>query len=68
MPASLTISPVHSDSDVQIACDILIEAADWLKSRGQPLWNRDNLILANIKPLPPSDVQYHGCLIPAKCR
>jgi GNAT superfamily N-acetyltransferase len=62
MAGTFTISPVYSDSDVQIACDILIEAADWLTSRGQPLWNRDNLIPANIKPLPEAGTLYLACL------
>jgi GNAT superfamily N-acetyltransferase len=30
----------------------MIEAADWLAARGQPLWNRESLIPENVLPLP----------------
>ena len=48
-PSSLVVARAYSDDDVLLACNILIEAADWLASSGQPLWNRESLTPANIR-------------------
>lgn len=40
---SLTVAPVQSAADAQVASDILIEAAKWLASRNQSLWDRESL-------------------------
>jgi len=49
-PSDLTVAPVQSDAEAELASSILIEAADWLASRGQPLWSPENLTPAKIRP------------------
>jgi len=49
---SLVVAPASSDTDVQCACDIMVEAADWLIASNQPLWNPENLVPDKIRPSP----------------
>jgi GNAT superfamily N-acetyltransferase len=51
-PSSLVVAPACSDADVNLACDIMVEAADWLAARGQSLWNREALVPEKIRPMP----------------
>jgi GNAT superfamily N-acetyltransferase len=55
---TLAITQARSDADVRLACDILIEAADWLTSIGQSLWDRDSLTPANVRPSPTDGTLY----------
>jgi GNAT superfamily N-acetyltransferase len=50
--SSLVVTAACLAADVCCACDIMIEAADWLAACGQPLWNRESLTPANVLPLP----------------
>jgi GNAT superfamily N-acetyltransferase len=55
---SLLIAPVRTDAHVRCACDIMVEAAEWLADIGQPLWNRDSLTPEKIRPLPDKGTLY----------
>ena len=55
---SLVTTPVQSDAEAQCACDIMVEAADWLAARGQALWKRDSLIPQKVRPSPEKGVLF----------
>jgi GNAT superfamily N-acetyltransferase len=61
-PSSFSVAPAHSDADVQCACDIMVEAADWLAATGQPLWKRESLVPEIVCPLPEKGTIYLGHL------
>src|ERR1700722_14896828 len=41
--SGLGVDPARTDADIKTACAIMIEAADWLKATGQPLWRPEYL-------------------------
>ncbi|HEX4146676.1 MAG TPA: GNAT family N-acetyltransferase [Pirellulales bacterium] len=51
-PPPLDVVPAISAAEVRSACDIMLEAADWLVACGQPLWDREAVAAANAVPQP----------------
>ncbi|HEY1784516.1 MAG TPA: GNAT family N-acetyltransferase, partial [Pirellulales bacterium] len=48
----LDVAAVRSADDVRIACDVMLEAARWLTSCGQPLWDQEALAPESVVPSP----------------
>jgi GNAT superfamily N-acetyltransferase len=46
----LTYTRAIADADVQCACDIMVEAADWLAASGRRLWSRELLTPEKVRP------------------
>jgi len=51
---ALDVIHALSAAEARSACEIMLEAADWLASLGQPLWDHETLAPRNVVP-PPSD-------------
>jgi GNAT superfamily N-acetyltransferase len=51
-PPALDVAPALSAADVRLAREIMLEAAQWLASCGQPLWDQETLAPQNVVPRP----------------
>jgi GNAT superfamily N-acetyltransferase len=51
-PPALDVTPALSAADVLLACEVMLEAGEWLASCGQPLWNHEELAPRNVVPSP----------------